>query len=155
IGDRGGDRIMDRRTWLMSSLSLLAMRLPAQAQSPQKVFRVAILAGSTGGVAARYWKDFSEGLRELGYVEGRNLVIDRKQYGESVERLHALAAELARLPIDVIVTGSTPAPEAARRATSTIPIVMTTHVDPVGVGLVASLARPGGNVTGLTGVGSG
>ena len=141
---------MDRRAWLMSTLCLLATRLPAQAQSPQKVSRVAILTAATGGAMALHWEVFTEGLRELGYVEGRNLVIERKQYGDSAERLSVLAAELARLPIDVIVVGGIPAPEAARRATSSIPIVMTTHPDPVGVGLVASLARPGGNVTGLS-----
>jgi putative tryptophan/tyrosine transport system substrate-binding protein len=140
----------DRRTWLMSSLGLLVTGLPARAQSPREAFRVAILARSTDGVAARLWEVFIDGLRELGHVEGQNLVIERRPYGDSNERLSALAAELARLPIDAIVTGASPAPEAARRATPSIPIVMTAHADPVGAGLVASLARPGGNVTGLS-----
>jgi putative ABC transport system substrate-binding protein len=89
-------------------------------------------------------------LRELGYVEGQNVFIEGRYYGDQLDRLPALAAELVRLPVDVIVAGAAPAPEAAREATSTIPIVMAgLHPDPVGSGLVASLARPGGNVTGL------
>jgi putative ABC transport system substrate-binding protein len=89
-------------------------------------------------------------MTELGYVEGRNLVIEGRFYGDRLDRLPALAAELARLPVDVIVAGTAPAPEAARAATSTIPIVMAIHPDPVGSGLVANLARPGGNATGLS-----
>ena len=89
-------------------------------------------------------------MRDLGYVEGRNFVIEGRWYGERTERLPTLAAELVRLKVDVIVAGATPAPEAAQRATSTIPIVMASHVDPVGSGLVVSLARPGKNVTGLS-----
>jgi putative ABC transport system substrate-binding protein len=89
-------------------------------------------------------------LRELGYVVGENLIIEGRFYGDRVEQLPALAADLVRLRVDVIVAGATPAPETAKRATSTIPIVMASHPDPVGSGLVASLARPGGNVTGLS-----
>jgi putative ABC transport system substrate-binding protein len=88
--------------------------------------------------------------RELGYVEGQNILIEGRYYGDRSERLPALAAELVRLKVDVIVAGAPPAPEAAQRATATIPIVMANHPDPVGSGLVASLARPGGNVTGLS-----
>src|SRR5712692_5674983 len=100
--------------------------------------------------SSRIWEGFFQGLRELGYVEGRNILIEGRFYGERTERLPALAAELVRLNVDVIVAQGPPAPEAAQRATSTIPIVMTVHQDPVGSGLVASLARPGGNVTGLS-----
>jgi putative ABC transport system substrate-binding protein len=89
-------------------------------------------------------------LRELGYIEGQNVVIEGRYYGDSIERLPALAAELVRLQVDAMVVGSPPAPEVAKRATSTIPIVLTNHSDPVGSGLVASLARPAGNVTGLS-----
>jgi putative ABC transport system substrate-binding protein len=93
-------------------------------------------------------------LRELGYVDGQNVVIEGRYYGDRVDRLPAFAAELVRLPVDVIVTGAVPAPEAAKAATSTIPIVMAGgHPDPVKSGLVNSLARPGGNVTGLAGAG--
>jgi putative ABC transport system substrate-binding protein len=85
-----------------------------------------------------------------GYVEGQNILIEGRYYGDRTERLPALAAELVRLNVDVIVAGAPPAPEAAQRATSTIPIVMASHADPVGSGLVVSLARPGRNVTGLS-----
>ena len=96
-------------------------------------------------------------MRELGYVEGQNILVEGRFYGDHTDRLPALAAELVRLNVDVIVAGATPAPEAAQRATSTIPIVMAIHVDPVRSGLVASLAKPEKNVTGVSerGTGSG
>ena len=126
--------------------------LAVQAQPAAKVFRIGILAGSppNSPEASHIWEGFFQGLRELGYIEGVNFVIEGRYYGEKIERLPALASELVRLPVDVIVTGAAPAPETAKRATSTIPIVMANHSDPVGSGLVASLARPGGNVTGLS-----
>ena len=86
----------------------------------------------------------------MGYVEGQNVVVEGRWYGEQTERLPSLATELVRAKVDVIVAGAAPAPEGARRATSTIPIVMASHPDPVGSGLVVSLAKPGGNVTGLS-----
>jgi putative ABC transport system substrate-binding protein len=92
---------------------------------------------------------FRQGLRELGYVEGRNIVIETRSAEGKSERLPGLAAELVRLTVDVIVAASPPATEAAKQATSTIPIVFALSGDPVAAGLVASLARPGGNVTGL------
>jgi putative tryptophan/tyrosine transport system substrate-binding protein len=140
---------MDRRTWLVGSLSLLAAPQVTRAQPPVKVFRIGILT-ATNPEASQIWAGFFDGLRELGYVEGQNVVIERRYFGDSVEQLPALAGEMVRLQIDVIVTGAAPEPEAARRATSTIPIVTAAHLDPVGSGLVASLARPGGNVTGLS-----
>ena len=133
-------------------LLVAAGSLAVQAQPTAKVFRIGILAGSppTSPEAAHVWEGFFQGLRELGYVEGVNFVIEGRYYGEKLERLPTLAAELARLPVDIIVAGAAPAPEAARRATSTIPIVIANHGDPVRSGLVASLARPGGNVTGIS-----
>jgi putative tryptophan/tyrosine transport system substrate-binding protein len=91
-----------------------------------------------------------QGLREHGYVEGQNIVIEYRWAEGRAERLPDLAAELVSLNVDVIVAGGTPGPLAAKHATGTIPIVMTAAGDPVGSGLVASLARPGGNVTGLS-----
>jgi putative ABC transport system substrate-binding protein len=134
------------------ALLLAAGLLAVQAQPAAKVFRIGLLGGSTpkSPEAAHIWNGFFQGLRELGYVEGVHYVFEGRFYEDKLERLPALAAELARLPVDVIVAGAAPAPEAARRATSTIPIVMANHGDPVGSGLVASLARPGGNVTGLS-----
>ena len=89
-------------------------------------------------------------MRELGYVEGQNILVEGRWYGDRTDRLPALAAELVRLNVDVIVAGAAPAPEAAQRATSRIPIVMANHNDPVGSGLVASLPNPGRNVSGLS-----
>lgn len=93
---------------------------------------------------------FRQGLRELGYVQGKNLIIEWRYAEGSPERLPGLAAELVRLEVDLIVTAGSSSTHAARQATSSIPIVMTNETDPVGSGVVASLARPGGNVTGLS-----
>ena len=145
--------MMDRRTFLGAVAAGLLVA-PAGAQGPPqaKAHRIGLLGGSTpdSPEAAHVWGGLFQGLRELGYVEGRNVVIEGRFYGDRPERLPALAAELVRLPVDVIVAGAPPAPEAARRATATIPIVMFNHNDPVGSGLAASLARPAGNVTGMS-----
>jgi putative ABC transport system substrate-binding protein len=111
--------------------------------------RIGILGGTPPEVSA-VLREFFRRMRELGYVEGQSVIIEGRYYGDLVDRLPALAAELVRIPVDVIVAGAAPAPEAAKVATSAIPIVMAgVHPDPVGRGLVASFARPGGNVTGL------
>jgi len=144
---------MDRRSFVGALAGgLLAAPMVARAQPQVNAYRIGILAGSspTSPEAAHVWRGFFQGLRELGYVEGRNIVIEGRYYGDSIERLPNFAEELVRLKVDVIVVGAPPAPEAARRATSTIPIVLTNHNDPVGSGLVASLARPGGNITGVS-----
>src|SRR5215475_3564028 len=148
--------VMDRRTFLAGvGAVIVAVPLAAEAQQAAKVYRVGLLGGSPpnspGG--RRAWEGFFQGMRELGYVEGQNILVEGRFYGDHTDRLPALAGELVRLKVDVIVAGTAPAPEAARRATSTIPIVMATHTDPVGSGLVASLARPGRNVTGLSTLG--
>ena len=142
----------DRRTWLLRVLALVAAPTVARAQPPTRVFRMGFLGGSspTSPEARHIWGAFLQELRDLGYVEGQNLVIEGRYYGDRVEQVQPFADELVRLRVDVIVAAASPAPEAARRATSTIPIVMPNHVDPVATGLVASFARPGGNVTGLS-----
>jgi len=150
------DPVTTRRTFLGALAgSLLAVRLAAEAQQAAKVYRVGLLGGSPpnspGG--RRAWEGFFQGMRELGYLEGQNMLVEGRFYGDHTDRLPALAGELVRLKVDVIVAGAPPAPEAARRATSTIPIVMAIHTDPVGSGLVASLASPGRNVTGLSTLG--
>jgi putative ABC transport system substrate-binding protein len=101
---------MERRAWLIGSLSLLAAPPAARAQAPGKVFRIGLLAGAppTHPEARQVWDPFFQGLRELGYVEGRNIVVDGRFYGDSIERLPALAAELVQLSVDVIVTGTSP-----------------------------------------------
>ena len=144
---------MDRRKFIGAfAMGVLAVPKVAPAQLQANAFRIGMLGGSspTSPEAAHIWGGFLQGMRELGYVEGRNIVIEGRFYGDSVERLPALAAELVRLDVDVIVAGAPPAPEVAKRATSTIPIVMINHNDPVGSGLVASLAKPTGNVTGMS-----
>jgi len=120
------------------------------AVQPAKLHRIGYLGGTPPSAEPYLFEGFFQGLRELGYVEGQNFLLEGRYYGDRVERLPALAAELVQLKVDVIVAGGPPAPEAAQRATRTIPIVMAYHPDPVGSGLAASLARPGGNVTGMS-----
>src|SRR5437016_1101248 len=144
--------MMDRRRFVGALAGGLAIaRSIAEAQSAANPYRIGFLLGATGESVASLFHALEEGLRELGYVEGRNIVFEQRYAGGRMERLPDLAAELVRLRVDVIVTGSNIHVAAVRRATTTIPIVMVFAVDPVGVGSVASLARPGGNVTGLAG----
>ena len=116
----------------------------------RKVHRVGILLGGTAEDAAPLLRALIEGLRDLGFVDGRNLTFESRYADVRLERLPELAAQLVRLRVDVIVTGSNPYVAAAHRATLTIPIVFVASTDPVGAGFVASLAKPGGNITGLT-----
>jgi putative ABC transport system substrate-binding protein len=141
-----------RRTVLTGALAVLAAPAMARAQAPARVHRIGLLAGSspTSPESRHVWQAFLEELRNLGYVQGQNLVIEERFYGDRLEQVQPFADELVRLRVDLIVAGAIPAPEAARRATATIPIVMANHSDPVAGGLVASFARPGGNVTGLS-----
>src|SRR5215831_19409080 len=123
--------------------------LAAEAQPPPHVHRIGVLLETTPG-RDPYVGPFLEGMGALGYVEGQDLVLEYRGAEGQYERLPALAAELVRLQVDVIVTYGTPPSVAAKHATTTIPIVMMGVGDPVGSGLVASLARPGGNVTGVS-----
>jgi putative ABC transport system substrate-binding protein len=127
---------------------LAALPLVADAQPAGKAPKVAFLS-ATSAISANV-EAFRQGLRDLGYVEGRNILIEYRWAEGRFDRLPALAAELIRLGVTVIVATNTPAALAAKNATSTIPIILVTSGDPVGSGLVASLARPGGNVTGLS-----
>jgi putative ABC transport system substrate-binding protein len=137
---------------LFAAVALLSAPLAAQAQQPAKVPRIGFLiTGSPESPEARFSFDpFRQGLRERGYVEGRNILIEYRGAEGRIERLPGLAAELVGLKVDLIVAVATPAARAARQATTTIPIVALAMGDPVGDGLVASLARPGGNLTGTT-----
>jgi putative ABC transport system substrate-binding protein len=128
---------------------LLAAPLAARAQQPAKVARIGYLATNLAG-NPHGREAFRQGLRDLGYVEGRNVVIEYRDAEGKIERLPALAAELVALKVDVIVTASTVAALAAKQATRTLPVVFAVAADPVTEGLVTSLARPGGNVTGLS-----
>ena len=130
---------------------LLAFGVTAEAQQPKKVPRIGYLAGASPAALSALVKAFRQGLRELGHVEGKNIVIEWRQAEEGkLDRLSELAAELVRLKVDIIVTGGPTDTRAAKDATATIPIVMAADSDPVGNGFVASLARPGGNITGLS-----
>jgi putative ABC transport system substrate-binding protein len=142
--------VIDRRSFIGTVAgALLTAPLAAEAQQAAKIARIGYLV--TNLAANPHWLEaFLQGLRDLGYVEGRNLVIEYRSAEGKLERLPALAAELVALKVDVIVAGSTPHALAAKQATKTIPIVFTVAADPVQSGLVTSLARPGGNVTGLS-----
>jgi putative ABC transport system substrate-binding protein len=128
---------------------LLAVAVIAQAQQPTKIPRIGYLTNAFLSALEARTEAFRQGLRELGYVEGKNIVIEYRSAEGKPDRLPALAAELVRLKVDVIVTTGASVTRAAKEATVTIPIVMTNDNDPVGNRFVASLARPGGNITGL------
>jgi putative ABC transport system substrate-binding protein len=131
------------------TLSIIAAPLAAEAQPRATVPRIGILTPASEA-STPLWEAFRQGLRALGYVEGQNILLEYRFAAGQPERFAALAAELVRLQVDLLVTDSTPATQAAKDATSTIPIVMTASGAPVEAGVVASLARPGGNVTGLS-----
>ena len=145
-----GDQLTTRREFFGTLVAgFLVVPLAAEAQAPAKVPRIGFLTSLSPAESAISLESFRQGLRELGYVEGKTIATEFRFAERRPERLPALAAELVRLKVDVIVTGGPPAPEAAKQATSTIPIVFAVTGDPVAEGLVASLARPGGNITGL------
>ena len=122
----------------------------AEAQQPKKVARIGFLTAATRTGYQHLTESFLQGLRELGYVEGQNISIEYRWADGNFERLPELAADLVRLKVDVVVAAVTQASLAAKAATATIPVVMVAVSDPVGSGLVASLARPGGNLTGTS-----
>jgi putative ABC transport system substrate-binding protein len=134
---------------------LLTVFLPtvsAEAQQQNKIARIGFLAINSVSSSATSVEAFRLGLRQLGYIEGQNIIIEWRYADGRSDRLPDLAAELVRIKVDVIVTSATSPTEAAKKATNTIPIVIASHNDPIGAGLVASLARPGGNVTGLSNI---
>jgi putative ABC transport system substrate-binding protein len=135
---------------ILVAVVLLAVGLSVEAQQAKKVPRVGVLWLYSPAIASPFAEAFRQGLRELGYVEGKNIVIEYRHAEGKYDRLPSLAAELVRLNVDIIVTASTQAAQAGQQATRSIPIVMTVVSDPVESGLVSSLARPGGNVTGLS-----
>src|SRR6266508_826979 len=139
-----------RRTFLATLTGgLLAAPLAAVAQQAAKIYRVGFVWDSPA-VWPHALEAFRQGLRDLGWVEGKNIVIEYRWAEGRFDRLPGLVEELVRLKVDVIVAPTSIYAGAAKRATSTIPIVFASHADPIGTGHVASLARPGGNITGLT-----
>jgi ABC-type uncharacterized transport system substrate-binding protein len=142
-----------RKAGVFSILFLLvplAISVIAEAQQPTKIPRIGFLTATSLSIIAARIEAFRQGLRELGYVEGKNIVIEWRSAEEKADLLPALAVELVRLKVDIIVAAGTSDTRAAKEATTTIPIVMTQDTDPIGTGFVASLARPGGNITGLS-----
>jgi putative ABC transport system substrate-binding protein len=135
---------------ILIALTLLAVVVIAEAQQPKNAPRVGVLLALSHSAISDRIQAFREGLRELGYVEGKTIVVEYRYAEGKFERLPDLATELAQLKVDVIVTGGPTATRPAKKATATIPIVMAQDTDPVGNGFVASLARPGGNITGLS-----
>jgi putative ABC transport system substrate-binding protein len=150
------EALVDRRTFLgMIAGGLLTAPLAAEAQPAGRIPRLCFLTFDPGTPRSSRFAPFFQGLRDLGYVEGQTITIDYLSADGRGERFPTLAADCLRLKADIIVVTTTPAAQAAKNATRTIPIVMIPLGDPVGTGLVASLARPGGNVTGLTFMASG
>jgi putative ABC transport system substrate-binding protein len=135
---------------ILTTFFLVTTSLAAEAQQPTKMPRIGYLTSAAAAIALPNREAFLEGLRQLGYVEGKNIIIEWRYAEGRSERLSELAAELVNLNVDVIVTASTPAIRAVHQATKAIPIVMANVGDPVAQGFITSLARPGGNVTGLT-----
>src|SRR5262245_31331471 len=136
--------------WMLLCALVLALSVPVEAQQPKKIVRVGYLAAVSAAADAPRLEAFRQGLRELGYIEGENLVIEFRHEGGGFGRLPALAAELVEIKPDVLVAVTTNAAQAAKKATTTIPIVFMGVTDPVTTGLVDSLAQPGGNITGIT-----
>jgi putative ABC transport system substrate-binding protein len=144
---------MTKKIILLALCSLLlAPCSSVEAQQTGKVFRIGFLDNSTASGIAVFLEAFRQELSKLGWIDGKNITIEYRFAEQKLERLPELAAELVRLKVDLIVTSGGPSPLAAKGATTTIPIVMAQSADPVGEGLVASLARPGGNVTGNSGL---
>jgi len=138
---------------VLVAFSFIAAPVDSEAQAAAQIHRIGLLeSGPPSSTADPFgqWGAFREGLQTLGYVEGRSVAIESRWAGNKYERLSDLAAELVRLNVEIIVVRTTPAARAARNVTQSIPIVILSAIDPVGAGLVASLARPGGNITGLT-----
>jgi putative ABC transport system substrate-binding protein len=136
--------------FVLLTLALLAVPLAGEAQPAAKMPRVGVLVSNSQSATSTQLEAFRQGLRERGYVEGQNIVIDYRYGDGKLDRLPKLAAELVALNVDLIVTSGTPPTWAAQQATRTIPIVMTLVGNPIAAGFIASLAKPGGNITGLT-----
>jgi putative ABC transport system substrate-binding protein len=143
-------RVRKRIHWLCLCALFVMLSSPAEAQQQKKLPRIAYLSASSSSQNAARDQALRQGLRELGYVDGKNITIDWRYADGKPDRLPTLAAELVHLNTDIIITGGPTTTRAAQRATSTIPIIMTQDTDPVGNGFVTTLARPGGNITGLS-----
>src|SRR5215467_5060347 len=142
---------MTRKITILTLCAMLfALCFSAQAQQPKKVQRIAYFSAGSASSQASRLDVFRQGLQELGYTQNKDIIIEQRYAEGKLDRVAALAAELVGLKLDVIVTGGPAATRSAKEATTTIPIVMGFDYDPVGSGVIASLARPGGNITGLS-----
>src|SRR3989441_11118011 len=145
----GGEMIREALTLIATlTLGTLAATVTAGAQHAARVPRIGVLFASTPAATSPLLDGLRQGLREHGYVEGQHIILERRYGQAGVERMSDVAAELVRLKVDVLVAATDPATAALRQQTQTIPVVMANSTDPVGTGFVASLARPGGNITG-------
>ena len=145
---------MRRRDFItaLSGMAAIAWPLAARAQQTERVWRIGSLSAGSSSGPNEPLKAFTERLSELGYIDGKNTHFERRVADGALDRLPALAAELIRAKVDVILAESSFAVEAARQATTTLPIVMTGVGNPIGSGFVKSISRPGGNITGLTNI---
>jgi putative tryptophan/tyrosine transport system substrate-binding protein len=143
---------MNRRAFVTGLGALLAAPLGVGAQQAARIPRIGVLHPGAPATSSHFATAFSQGLREHGYLEGQNIVVERRFAEAKAERIPDIAGELVRLKVDVIVTSTDQGIAAVKQETQTIPIVMANSTDPIGTGFVASLARPGGNVTGLSSV---
>ena len=142
--------MIDRRVFIAGAIAVSAVPLAAEAQQAGKVYRIAFLGASSPALESELVAAFREGLRDLGYIEGQNIVIEYRWAEGHYDRYPAFVAEAVRLKVDVIVTAGTPAALAAKEGTRTLPIVMAAIGDPIAAGVVSSVAHPGGNITGST-----
>jgi putative tryptophan/tyrosine transport system substrate-binding protein len=149
--DQGTEKDMKKRITVLTLCAMLfALCFSAQAQQPEKVPRIGYIASAGPDAAGTNRGAFQQGLRDLGYIEGKNIVIEFRYLEGMLNRVPTVVAELVGLKVDVLVAISPLAIRTAKETTKTIPIVMVTTTDPVATGLIDSLARPGGNVTGIT-----
>ena len=140
---------MKNLIYLLPVIAMMVVGAVVQAQQPKQPPRIGYLQAPPLSVVAARTNAFRQGLHDLGYIEGKNVIIELRSADEKIDRVPAIVAELVKLNVDIIVSGGSVVTQSAKRATKTIPIIMAQEADPVGSGLVASLARPGGNITGL------
>jgi len=144
---------MNRKVSYLTLVALIfALWVSAAAQQPGKIPRIGFLGNSTAALEKNLVEPFRQGLRDLGYVEGKNILVEYRWAEGKYERFPTLIAELVAQKVDIIVTAGTPASLAVKKAAPSIPLVMAAAGDPIGTGLIESLAQPGGNITGLSGM---
>jgi putative ABC transport system substrate-binding protein len=152
--EKGMKTVRRETFWLLAAVFLTSASI-VEAQASKEISRIGVLSPDSISVRANLYDAFRQSLRDLGYIEGRNIIFEWRSAELKLDRLHGLAADLVSMKVDVIVVTGTPAAQAAKKATRTVPIVMSVAGDPVEAGIIASLARPGGNITGITSIAGG